>query len=113
VVQQPRQPSEDLFVAPGAEVAVHRLPRWVVVRRVAPRDAGAVHVQNRIGDGAQVVLEQAADARRAGAAPVTPGGQGRLDQLPACVGQVAGVARALGHAMTVTPVNARDHRRSR
>jgi hypothetical protein len=47
--------SEDPFLAPGGEVAVDRLMWREVVWEVAPSDAGAVDVEDRVEDLSQVV----------------------------------------------------------
>lgn len=53
---------EHALVGPFGEVAVDGVPVWEVVREVPPLDPGAVHVQDRVLDVAQVVLGRSAES---------------------------------------------------
>lgn len=91
--QQAVEPIEDTFVLPGGEVAVGRLLRCEVVREVTPRDPGAVDVEDGVHDAAQIVLRRPADVQAS---------ERGADQLPAGIGQVAGI-QALARHVSVVP----------
>lgn len=55
--------SEHALVGPFGEVAVGGVPVREVVREVPPLDPGAVHVQDRVHDVAQVVLGRPAESQ--------------------------------------------------
>ncbi|CAM5271704.1 hypothetical protein SSPIM334S_07227 [Streptomyces spiroverticillatus] len=99
--QQAVELFEDAVLLPLGEVAVHRRPGGEVVREVAPRDAGAVHVENRVHDLPQVVFGWAADVQGIASASGPPGGEGGGDQRPAFVREVAGIPVARGHVCDV------------
>jgi hypothetical protein len=80
---------EDAVLLPVREEGVGGLPGRALVRQVAPGDAGAVDVEDRVQDVAQVVFGRTADVQGARAAFGSPGGQDRLDERPSGVGQVA------------------------
>ncbi len=86
LAEQAIELGEHTFLLPPGEVAVDRVPVREVMREVAPLKPGAVHVQNRVHDVAQVVLGRSAEVQSAAAALETPGCLNRLAQLPASIG---------------------------
>jgi hypothetical protein len=68
----------------------------ILMRQIAPGDPRSVHVENRVEQFPQVVLGRtAADAGLRSGLP--PGGERGLDQRPAGVGQIGGIASAPRH----------------
>lgn len=101
--QQAVELGEDTVLLPPGEVAVDTLVRREVVREVGPLAAGAVHVQDRVHDLAQVVPRRPAEVQGPAAALAASGGQHRLDQLPAGVGQVTRIRTAVRHDLGIPP----------
>jgi hypothetical protein len=75
-----------------------------IMRQVAPLHPGAVHVQERVHDLAQVVLGRPAEVQGPDAALEAPRGQDRLNQLPAGIGQITRIRTTVGHVLDVPPV---------
>jgi hypothetical protein len=101
--QQTVELGKDTVLLPPGEVAVDTLMRREIVREVGPLAAGAVHVQDRIHDLAQVMPGRSAEVQGPAAALETPGGQHRLDQLPTGIGQVTRIRTTVRHALVVSP----------
>ncbi len=108
--QQTVELVEDAFRLPAGEVGVDGVPVRVVVRQVAPGDAGAVHVEDRVQQAPQVVVRRSADVQAAATALGPPCGQHWLDQGPPGIGQVARVPAAFGHDLEVPARARRAHR---
>ncbi len=94
---------EHALVGPFGEVAVDGVPVWEVVREVPPLDPGAVHVQDRVLDVAQVVLGRSAESQGPATALEAPRGQDRLDQLPAGIGQITWIRTSLRRHVSGVP----------
>lgn len=72
-----------------------------VVRQVAPLHPGAVHVQDRVHDLAEVEFGGPAECQRPAVALVAPAGQDRLDQLPAGIGQITRIRTTVSHDLEI------------
>lgn len=80
--QQPAELGEGTALLPLGAAAVNRLMRREVVRETGSLAAGAIHLQDRFHDLAQIVPGRPAEVRDPAGALKAPGGQHRLDQLP-------------------------------
>jgi hypothetical protein len=87
-----------------SEVAVDRLMGREVVGEVGPLASGAVHVEDRVHDFAQVVPGWPAEVQGPAPALEAPGGQHRLDQLPAGIGQITRIRTTFRHDLDVLPI---------
>lgn len=73
----------------------------VPVKEAVPLELGAVHVQDHVHDVAQVVFRWSAEVQGPAAALEPPGGEHRLDQLPAGIGQITRIRVPRPHASGV------------
>lgn len=95
---------EYAVVLPCREVPIDGFPRCLVVGQVAPGDAGAVDVEDRVHDPAKVMFGWTSDVQALPSPPGAPGRQNRFRQAPPGIGQVTRIRPlSLAH-VSVPPV---------